>query len=139
METKQVILSGIKENEANPRQIKGDKFSKLVNSILSFPQMLHIRPIVVDDTGTILGGNMRYRALLSISQMNENELRERIAKAVKGKKNAAKLQERWLSFLDKPSAPVLYASELSDEEKQRFIIEDNVGFGEWDCCDSLSF
>lgn len=42
--------------------IKDDKFKKLCQSIIDFPQMLEIRPIVVNDDMIVLGGNMRLRA-----------------------------------------------------------------------------
>ena len=58
----EVKLSDIKLNPNNPRLIKDDKFKKLVNSIKEFPQMLKIRPIVVNSDMIILGGNMRYKA-----------------------------------------------------------------------------
>lgn len=64
--------------------------------------MMSLRPIVVDSMGMILGGNMRYRAL----------------------------QE--LGFKEIPDTWVKRAEELTAEEKRRFIIADNVGFGEWD-------
>ena len=57
-----VSVKEIKETPNNPRFIKDGKFKKLVKSIKEFPQMLEIRPIVVDETMTILGGNMRLRA-----------------------------------------------------------------------------
>lgn len=59
---KLVSVKEIKETPNNPRFIKDAKFKKLVKSIKEFPQMLEIRPIVVDETMTILGGNMRLRA-----------------------------------------------------------------------------
>lgn len=55
-------LSDIKPNPSNPRIIKDDKFTKLVQSIKDFPQMLEIRPIVVNSDNIVLGGNMRLRA-----------------------------------------------------------------------------
>ena len=58
----EVKLSDIKLNPNNPRLIKDDKFKKLVKSIKEFPQMLKIRPIVVNSDMVILGGNMRYKA-----------------------------------------------------------------------------
>ncbi len=60
--TKKVKLDLIKLNPNNPRLIKDDKFLKLVQSIVDFPQMLEIRPIVVNSDMIILGGNMRYKA-----------------------------------------------------------------------------
>ena len=55
-------ISEIKLNPNNPRLIKDDKFTKLVQSIKDFPEMLDIRPIVVNSDMVILGGNMRFKA-----------------------------------------------------------------------------
>ena len=63
--------------------------------------MLELRPIIVDNTGMILGGNMRYRALQELGM---------------------KVKDEWVKVADK----------LTDEERRRFIVEDNVGFGDWD-------
>lgn len=59
---KKVKISEVKKNPANPRLIKDYKYNKLVKSLKDFPQMLELRPIVVDKDMVILGGNMRYRA-----------------------------------------------------------------------------
>jgi ParB-like chromosome segregation protein Spo0J len=59
---KKIATSKIKLNPNNPRLIKDDKFKKLVQSIKDFPEMLDIRPIVVNADMIILGGNMRYKA-----------------------------------------------------------------------------
>jgi DNA modification methylase len=53
-------------NTENPRIIKDDKFKKLVQSIKDFPEMLEIRPIVVNNDMMILGGNMRLKAIQEI-------------------------------------------------------------------------
>jgi len=59
----QVInINQIKSNPENPRVIKDDKFKKLVKSIEEFPEMLNLRPIVVNKDMVILGGNMRHKA-----------------------------------------------------------------------------
>jgi ParB-like chromosome segregation protein Spo0J len=58
----QVKISKVKNNPNNPRLIKDDKFKKLVNSIKEFPEMLKIRPIVVNEDMIVLGGNMRLKA-----------------------------------------------------------------------------
>jgi hypothetical protein len=62
MQTKTVKISEIKPNPNNPRLIKDEKFAKLVNSIKGFPEMLEIRPIVVNSDMIVLGGNMRLKA-----------------------------------------------------------------------------
>jgi ParB-like chromosome segregation protein Spo0J len=46
--------------------LKDDKFKKLVQSIKDFPEMLEIRPIVVNNEMMILGGNMRWKAIQEI-------------------------------------------------------------------------
>jgi site-specific DNA-methyltransferase (adenine-specific) len=62
MQSRKVKISEVKSNPNNPRQIKDDKFSKLVQSIKNFPEMLDIRPIVVNADMVVLGGNMRFKA-----------------------------------------------------------------------------
>ena len=57
-------INKLKPNQNNPRVIKDDKFKKLVKSIKEFPEMLELRPIVVDEDMTILGGNMRHKACI---------------------------------------------------------------------------
>ncbi len=57
-------IKELKPNKNNPRVIRGNKFDKLVNSIKEFPEMLELRPIVVDEDLVILGGNMRYKACI---------------------------------------------------------------------------
>ena len=63
VEVKMVKLSEIKLNPDNPRTISKKKMEYLVKSLNDLPDMLQIRPIVVDETMTCLGGNMRTLAL----------------------------------------------------------------------------
>lgn len=96
-------LSDLKIKKENPRLIRDERFKKLVQSIKDFPKMLELRPMIYDpETMEILGGRMRLKAL----------------------------QE--LKYKEIPYNWVKSAADLSDEEKKRFIITDNVGFGEWD-------
>jgi DNA modification methylase len=62
MRAEVVKISEVKINPNNPRLIKDDKFAKLVQSIKDLPQMLAIRPIVVNTDMVVLGGNMRLKA-----------------------------------------------------------------------------
>ena len=64
MKTELVPIDQVQLSPDNPRVIKNDKFKKLVKSIEEFPEMLKVRPIVVDDDMVVLGGNMRLRACL---------------------------------------------------------------------------
>ena len=130
------LLSSIRENEANPRTITEVKVNKLVNSLLTFPKMLSLRPIVLDVDKTILGGNMRYKALTILADLSENELISRLNECPEYKKFSKKkqkeLEDFWRLWTDKKEVEVLHASQLSDAEKQEFIIKDNVAFGNWD-------
>lgn len=136
MKTEIAKLSQIQVNGANPRIIRDDKFDKLINSILVLPKMLELRPIVVDDTFVALGGNMRYRALVAISEMSIEEIHNRLSGLRDFQKKTQPEQERlllyWATWKDSPTAPIIRASELSEEEQREFIIKDNVGYGEWD-------
>jgi hypothetical protein len=60
---KKVSINIPKENETNPRYINKQNFKKLVNSLKEFPEMLEVRPLVVDEGFVVLGGNMRLKAL----------------------------------------------------------------------------
>ena len=82
-------ISDVKLNPNNPRLIKDDKFKKLVQSIKDFPEMLNIRPIVVNKDMIILGGNMRFRACkeagikeipVIITDLSEDKQREFLIK-----------------------------------------------------------
>jgi len=95
-------LNSIKSNPNNPRLIKDDKFKKLVNSIKEFPKMMELRPIVIDENNIVLGGNMRLKALKEL--------------------NYKEIPEEWIKS----------AKDLTEDETRRFIIADNVGFGEHD-------
>ena len=95
-------LSEIKANPNNPRVIKDDKFKKLVKSIEEFPKMMALRPMVINADNIVLGGNMRLKAL------------------------------KELGYKEIPEEWVKRAEDLTEEETRRFIIADNVGFGEHD-------
>jgi hypothetical protein len=83
-------ISAIKLNPNNPRLVKDDKFKKLVKSIQDFPEMLNIRPIVVNEDMIVLGGNMRLKAckeaglkevpVIKASSLTEEQQREFIIK-----------------------------------------------------------
>jgi len=57
-----VAINKIKPNSNNPRVIKDYKFQQLVKSVKEFPEMLKLRPIVVNKEMVVLGGNMRLKA-----------------------------------------------------------------------------
>jgi DNA modification methylase len=97
-----VKLTSVRANPNNPRVIRDEKFAKLKQSIIDFPEMLEKRPLVCYTEGEkyiVLGGNMRLKALSDIG-----------AKEI----------------------PIILADEWTEEQRAEFLIKDNVGFGEWD-------
>jgi ParB-like chromosome segregation protein Spo0J len=103
-----VKISEVKPNPKNPRIIKDGKFQKLVKSIQEFPDMLNKRPLIVfTDTDN------KYVVLggnMRLKACKEIGLKE---------------------------IPIIVADEWTEEQKNEFLIKDNVGFGEWDW-DSLA-
>ncbi len=86
---KKVKITEVIANPNNPRLIKDDKFKKLVKSIQEFPDMLNVRPIVVNKDMVVLGGNMRLKAIkeagikeinVDIVDWNEQQQKEFIVK-----------------------------------------------------------
>ena len=136
MKIESLALSQIFENKKNPRHITGAKFQKLVNSVLSLPQMLEIRPIVVDDSRTVLGGNMRLMALREISKMNHAEVEDKLSKIRDVEKKSPKEQESlktyWKEWILNPTVQVINANALTKAEQKEFVIKDNGDFGSWD-------
>ena len=95
-------ITDIKPNPKNPRLIKDEKFAKLVQSLKDFPEMLEKRPLVCfTDTDGKL-------VVLG------GNMRLKAAKEIGLKK-----------------LPVMLADDWTEEQKQQFLIKDNVGFGEW--------
>lgn len=131
-----VPITDIILNEANPRGIEESKFEQLKKSLLMFPKMLHLRPVVVDDANIVLGGNMRLRALIAISQMTPAEVNIMLGKcsgyAQKTELERENLRKYWAKWLKAPVVEILHASQLSEEEKKEFIIKDNLSYGNWD-------
>lgn len=96
-------IKNIKPNPNNPRIIKDDKFKKLVKSIDEFPDMLNKRPLVCfTDTD---GKFVVLGGNMRLKACKELKLKE---------------------------IPIILADEWTEEQKQEFLVKDNVGFGEWD-------
>jgi len=66
MKIQKVPIDSIKISTSNPRTIKKDKLKKLMKSIMEFPEMMELRPIIVDENNIVLGGNMRLQACLNL-------------------------------------------------------------------------
>ena len=98
-----VKISAIKANSKNPRVIKDDKFKKLVQSIKEFPDMLNKRPLIC-----FTDVDKKYVVL-------------------GGNMRLKAAQEIGLKEM-----PIILADDWTQEQRDEFLIKDNVGFGEWD-------
>lgn len=92
-------------NPDNPRTISREKFDELKESLLSFSQMLDVRPIVYDENNMILGGNQRYLVLSMLEQ--EGRLTPK---------------DNWF----------VQVLDWTDDMKMEFVIKDNANWGRWD-------
>ena len=95
-----MLIQEIKSNPNNPRLIKDHKFKQLVKSIQDFPQMLELRPIVIDENNMVLGGNMRLKACLEagltdVPVIHANNLSEEKKKEFIIKDNVAFGEHNW--------------------------------------------
>ena len=136
MDINKLKISQVAINAANPRAISGTKFDKLVASILVLPKMLELRPVVIDNTNTVIGGNMRVKALNHIAEMDIADI-ERILTndrtyQLKSEVEQSALIEWWKQWISSPCVPIVYADKLTEQEQREFVIKDNASFGEWD-------
>lgn len=98
---KMIKVSTLKINPTNPRTITPEKFDALVRSIKDFPAMMELRPMIVDKSGIVIGGNMRLAAIQKLGMKQ--------------------IPASWIKTADK----------LSKAEQRRFIAVDNLEFGTW--------
>ena len=75
-------INQLQQNNSNPRLIKGEKFKKLVKSIKDFPQMLELRPIVIDENNTIIADLVRQREELK-QQIDKLKRIQRVRNSLK--------------------------------------------------------
>ena len=123
---------------ANPRLIKNKEFEDLKRSILVFPQMLQLRPIVYAGDYVALGGNQRRGALLDIAKLTYKQIVAKLEKwqefTDKTPEDQAIILEYWEAWTADPDklCPAYDASHLTTEQMAEFVIKDNVQFGEND-------
>lgn len=136
MNTEKIKLTQVNINTRNPRKISDTQLERLVRSLLIFPEMLTLRPIAIDETYTVLGGNMRCRALTAISEMTRQDIETELEKCEgydkKTEAERTALINYWMDWRQDPTAIIVRADQLTEAQKREFIIKDNVAFGDWD-------
>lgn len=97
-------ITDLKLNPKNPRVIKDHKFQELVKSLKDDPEILSVKKLLYDETNNniILGGNQRFSALLELGYKD--------------------IPEKWLEKV----------GHLSEAQKRKLIVIDNLSVGEWD-------
>jgi len=124
-----IRLDQVEPNPTNPRILKENKREKLVNSIIEFPEMMKLRPIIVDEYFIALGGNMRDRAIIEISNKGRENVIAYLEEVGK-ESNIELLEPIFEGFF--PKGWIHQIKDLTDHQKKEFIVKDNVSFGEWD-------
>jgi hypothetical protein len=141
-------ISEVHLNEQNPRILKDDRFKQLVQSLQDFPEMLSLRPLVVDEGGVVLGGNMRLRALQHVKSWTKKKKQGAIEHAVfhRGlvldaqgntvEEASPEQKDAYRAALDalffSEEVLVSHAPGLSPAQKREFVLKDNANFGDWD-------
>ena len=124
-----ISIGKLKLNDANPRFIKDAQFKKLCASVACFPRMLQKRPLAVvkakGGTFHIIGGNMRYRAITEVFSALDTGA-DAFCKRYKSTGEAFALLLEYRS----KGVPCVDCTDLTEDEQRRFIVTDNVSFGE---------
>jgi hypothetical protein len=136
-------LKDLKTNTKNPRILKNARFKKLLNKVLCYPNLLSKNKLTYDssDVNTVLCGNQRLATLnYIVNSISTKNLEDSVKTAQKalGLENELLLNNSIAIFTEIketksiPSEWVQDVQELSEDEKQAFILIDNLNDGEWD-------
>lgn len=141
-------LSALKPNDRNPRYIREEQFEATVDSLLLFPEMLEARGIVFTKANAknlIQGGNQRFRGILRIVEMSQEERDDKILREVSAQKKlhpkinvkarTQYLSAFWRDIANRGEIPDAWVKDVSDwtqDQLDEFMIKDNLHTGNWD-------
>lgn len=133
---KKIDIRKLTINPENPRTASEFMEGKLIESILVFPKMLEVRPIVVNKEKVVLGGNLRLSMLLKIIKMEQDELEDYMFNQKKFRlmpnEEKAALKSFWRDFIKKPEVPCRIVENFTENEEHEFLVKDNLHYGEDD-------
>lgn len=133
---KKIKVTQLKVNPENPRTISEFMMGKLTESLLVFPKMLELRPIIVNKDKVALGGNQRLQVLLNILNMEDAEIEEYLENQSKYRlatdEKQNELKSFWNKWKDNPVVPTKIADDMTPEEEKEFLAKDNLHYGEDD-------
>lgn len=129
-----VHIDRLKLNPDNPRICSEFMEDKTLESLLTFSNMLKLRPLLVRDDGMVIGGNQRLTALRRIKAMDAAQLREYMEEQTKfrllSKEEQQGVVDLWLRWQKVQLVPVRPLSDCTDAEIAKILLLDNVHYGE---------
>lgn len=133
---KKIKVTQLKVNPENPRTISEFMMGKLTESLLVFPKMLELRPIIVNKDKVAIGGNQRLQVLLNILNMEDAEIEEYLENQSKYRlapeEKQNELKSFWNKWKDNSVVPAKIADDMTPEEEKEFLAKDNLHYGEDD-------
>ena len=125
----------LKPNPDNPRTMSEFMEGKLIESLLVFPKMLELRPILVNQEDVIVGGNGRVQCLNKILELDDNEIEDYMFNQKKFRMASDEEKTALLAFWAKWKKNQQYSfaySTMFQPRKRRKFVKDNLHYGEDD-------
>lgn len=126
----------LKLNPDNPRTCSEFMEGKLIESLLVFPKMLELRPVLINKQGVLVGGNQRVTCLCKIQEMPVTDIEDYLFEQRKfrlmDEEKQQSLVQQWVDWQKKPLVQVRVLEDISEEEEKQLLVKDNMHYGEDD-------
>ena len=133
---KEVKLSELVLNSINPRTMTEYMQDKLTQSLLVSPWLMKVKPIMIDEKGTVWSGNARTTSLRKIVTMDidtiEDFMTQQKVYREMDEKNQKRLLKYWKEWKKEQKVPVRTLEGFTDDEKKELLVKDNMHAGEDD-------
>jgi len=133
---KKIDIRQLTPNPDNPRTISEFMEGKLMESLLVFPEMLELRPLLINEDNMVIGGNQRLSVLLKILEMPEADIEDcmfnqkKYRLAEKDKQQA--LMDYWSAWKASPEVSVRVLDDIAADQQKEILVKDNLHYGEDD-------
>lgn len=133
---KKIDIRKLNPNPDNPRTMSEFMEGKLIESILVFPKMLELRPILINKDNVIVGGNGRVECLNKILNLDNNEIEDYLFNQKKfrmsSEEDKTALLDFWAKWKEKHVTFVRVLDDVTAEEEKEILVKDNLHYGEDD-------
>jgi len=133
---KKIDIRSLVINPDNPRVMSEFMEGKLIESILVFPKMLDLRPLLINQDHVVIGGNQRLTVLLKILEMPETDIEDYMFNQKKyrlGEKAMQQaLMEYWRAWKASPEVSVRVLDDIAADQQKEILVKDNLHYGEDD-------